>query len=156
MDEFNFEPKDNPPVESEESNEQTIVHPRAAKSFTAEGDLRMDKSAALVVRSAKNMTITDSAVLAGVAGGDMQVNYSFGQTVVAGRDISLDNSLLLSAVVGRDVDATGSVLGIVFAKKLELAGGSRILFNTPQAVAFGAALGAGLALVSWLLRKRAH
>jgi hypothetical protein len=42
----------------------------------------------------------------------------------------------------------------LISSQTTLGEGNRVIFNTPQAIAFGAALGGVFALVSWLMPKK--
>jgi hypothetical protein len=51
----------------------------------------------------------------------------------------------------QQVTARQSLIGMVLARQVTLEEGSRVLLNTPQAIAFGAAVGAAFGVVLWRL-----
>jgi hypothetical protein len=141
-----------------------------AKSVSAGENLSMSDSLALSANAGKDMQVTDSLSSALVAGGDMQVTQCIAGAMVAGGSVAINKGGAQVVVVGGDleinkggaqfilsggnVSANNAFIGVSFAQQTTLAEGSRVLLNTPQAIAFGAALGATLGLVSWLLKRR--
>jgi hypothetical protein len=116
--------------------------------------VHMSGSLALSAQAGKEMQVSGSAVGALVAGEDMQVTNSLGNMLVAGRDIAMADSVGGVLVAGNSGTVNQGVVGVIISQQTVLGEGSRVLLDTPQAIAFGAALGAMLGLVSWLLRRR--
>jgi len=98
----------------------------------------MQKSVAMVVRADQSIQVTDSIV----------------STAVAGNNLTATDNLMRVVVAGNDVTADHCVLGMVISKQVTLGEGNRILLDTPRAIAFGSALGAAYALVTWCLRTK--
>ncbi len=154
MEEYTFGPKSySEPMVGEEKGKMGF-RGALARDISVGGDAEIRESLALVARSGGDMQVANGFSAACVAGGNMQVSESMGFTTVAGGNVDADQSMLLTTITGGNVTAKGSFLGIVLGNHLEVGEGSRVLLNTPQAVAFGAALGAGIAVIGWLLRRR--
>lgn len=118
--------------------EQVQFGPGLAGSISAQKDVEMQKAGAIVVKADQSIRVSDSVVA----------------TVVAGNDLAAANSLVRVVVAGNNVIADHCALGMVISKQVTLGEGSRILLDTPRAIAFGSALGAVFALVTWCLRKK--
>jgi hypothetical protein len=89
-----------------------------------------------------------------VAGRDASLQAGYASVVVAGGDVEISQAGAEVMVVGGKVTAENTFIGMVIADQVELGEGSRVLLNTPQAIAFGAALGAAFGAVSLLLRRK--
>lgn|GEM_PF-6178849 len=108
----------------------------------------------LGVVAGRNATASDSAAGSIVAGADLNFSDGAAGVAVVGGNAAFEDSLTMTAVVGGQAQLTNSACGVLIAGNVNLGEGSRVLLNTQQAVVFGAALGAVLGLVSWLLRRR--
>jgi len=97
---------------------------------------------------------SNGAMVAMVAGKDASLQAGYASVVVAGADVEISQAGVEVMVVGGDLKAENTFIGMVLSGNVELGEGSRVLLNTPQAIAFGAALGAAFGAVSFLLRRR--
>ena len=136
------------------SGNQVQFGPGFAEKVTAGESLVLSRAGAVVARSEKDMEVTVSGAGACVAGGNMKAANVVTQAMVAGGSAELDNSLVQMVVVGGGVTANHNLIGFLISNQTTLGEGNRVIFNTPQAVAFGAALGIVFALTSWLLPKK--
>jgi hypothetical protein len=132
----------------------TQVEAQAVKNIAAQGDVYMIRSAALSVHAEKNMEVTNSIASGYVAGGNMVLNRSGSSAVVAGGNVEFVQGGAQVVVAGKDVNVRNGFVGLAVAKQVILGEGARVLVNTPQAMAFGAAFGAFVAVFSWLLRRK--
>ena len=130
--------------------EQGAVTGQAAEAEV----VQISNSVALTAQAGNEMQVSDSAVGALVAGGNMQVTNSLGSTLVAGGDVDMENSVSGVVVAGKSGTVNQGAVGILISQQTVLGEGSRVLLDTPQAIAFGAALGAMFGVVCWLLGKR--
>jgi hypothetical protein len=120
------------------SGDQVQFGPGLAGSISAQHKVEMQKAGAIVVKADQSVRVTDSIVA----------------TVVAGNDLTAANNLVQVVVAGNNVIADHCALGVVISKHVTLGEGNRILLDTPRAIAFGSALGAMFALVTWCLSKK--
>jgi len=120
------------------SGDQVQFGPGLAGSISAQKDVNIEKTAAIVAKADQNLRVADSIIT----------------TVVAGNDVASTNSIVRVMVARNNVVADHCALGIVASKQVTLGEGNRILLDTPRAIAFGSALGATFALVTWYLSKR--
>jgi hypothetical protein len=139
---------------SQVSGNQVQFGPGFAESVSAGETLKMDRSGALVAKSDKDIEVTASGAVALVAGSNLQASNSLSQVMVAGGSADLDNSLTQVVVAGGSVTANHSLIGFLISNQTNLGENNRVIFNTPQAIAFGAALGVVFALLSLLMPKK--
>ena len=116
--------------------------------------VHMSSSLTLTAQAGNEMRVSESAAGALIAGGNMQVTNSLGNALVAGGDIEMVESLGGVVVAGKSATVNQGVVGIIISDQTVLGEGSRVLLDTPQAIAFGAALGAMFGVVCWLLGRR--
>lgn len=132
----------------------THVEAQAVKNIAAQGDVFMIRSAALTARAEKNMEVTNSFCSACVAGGNMVLERSGSSALVAGGNVEFTQGGAQVVVAGKDVNVHNGFVGLAVAQQVVLGDGGRVLLNTPQAIAFGAAFGTFLAVFSYLLRRK--
>jgi hypothetical protein len=113
----------------------------------------LSRSVALAARSGNEMWISRSAANAMVAGKDMQISNSGGSALVAGGNIEVSGGGGGVLVAGKSAIINHGVVGMIFSQETVLGEGSRVLLDRPQAIAFGAALGAAFGTVCWLLSR---
>jgi hypothetical protein len=116
-------------------------------------DMQMVQSNAGMVAVGRDMQVVDSNTFLVTAGGDIQSKDSIAVLLNAGGDVEMVDCVA-PILVCRQVTAEDSVLGLVLSRQTNLGEGSRVLLNTPQAVALGAAFGAAFALLTWLLKRK--
>ena len=125
-----------------------------AINVTAHNDLGAQNSLVFVARAEGNMEVQGSGGMAMVAGADMQVTNGGAQVIVAGGGMQLTNGGAQLMVAGGEINVQKGFVGVAVTNQLNLSEDSKVLLDKPQAILFGAALGAVFGLVSWLLRKR--
>lgn len=122
-------------------------------SVSSDKDVNLQQGGALAVSAGRDLSVSmgGSAVMA--VGRDAQVSQGGADIMMIGGNAQIEQggAVIMNA---QQVSARDSFFGMVIAKETHLEGDSRVLLNTPQALAFGAALGTVFALVSWLLRRR--
>ncbi len=135
--------------------EGEVVHfgPGFALSVSAHQDAQLSQGGAMAVAAGRDMHIEQGGGQVIAVGHDLRMESGGGGYLRVGGAATLDNSMVVASV-SQQVDAQESMLGIVLARQVNLGEGSRVLLNTPQALALGAMLGAVCGLVSWLLRKK--
>lgn len=124
---------------------------------------------ALQVNAQRDITISEGGGGVIAAGRDSEVNNGGAQVIVAGNDVQIENggAMIINAggnvditngggllVAGQNVSTQNGFVGMVLSQESNIGEGSKVLLNTPQAIAFGAALGSAFALLGWLLRKK--
>ena len=124
------------------------------KEVATDRDLYMSSSLALTAQAGNDMQVSESVAGILAAGGDMQFTNSFGNALVAGGDIELTDSGSGVLVAGKSGIVNHGTVGMIISQQTILGEGSQVLLDTPQAIAFGAAIGAMFGLVCWLLTKR--
>jgi hypothetical protein len=130
--------------------------------------VNMENSGAAFIQAQENITVNSGGGMALISGHDMSVNSGVGQVLVAGRDMSVNSGggqLLVAGnnldlqeggggiIVTRSSKIENSTVGFLISRNATLDPETKVMFNTPQAAAFGLAAGAGLTLVSFLLRR---
>lgn len=143
--------------------------PRLAARVDAEHDAHLKYSLAGYVSAKGDAQVNISAAGIIAAGRDIRLAECLGQVIASGFDLHMEDSAALlvkpgknatlnhagSVVfVGQQANVRNSRIGLALARELHLTEGSRVLFSTPQALAFGAAFGAVCAILGWLLHRR--
>ena len=123
-------------------------------SANAQGNLDLSNSFAVIARAEGEAHVQDSGAMTMVAGGNMQLTNGGAQILVAGGDGQISNGGAQIVVVGGDMTAHQTFVGVAITNQLNMSEDSKVLLDKPQAMLFGAALGAVFALVSWLLRRK--
>lgn len=128
--------------------------PGLAGTVSAQENLSMSRSAALMVRAGGDMGIENSGAVAFVAGSNLHLANGGGQVMVAGGNMELTNGGAEVVIAGGNVTMRKGFILAVISSQVSLEEGSRVLLNTPQAIAFGVAVGAVMGLMKWLLPRR--
>lgn len=114
-------------------------------------DVNLHQAAAGPVMASGDVTITQGGCGPLMCSGDVTItNGGCGPTIARG-SVSFHNGGTQSVIAGEAHLGSGSFVGLVAAPKVTVEDGARVLMSTPQAAAFGAALGVVLAL---FLRRR--
>ncbi len=133
----------------------------------------MDEKFSPGVAAEEDMTLTDSGAFGIAVGRDLQMSDSGAFSIAVGRDLTLNEggALLMKidgnaeitnggafAAVCNDVTARESSIGVLISRQTNLGEGANVMFDTRQAMAFGAAFGAVFgavfALLSLFFRRR--
>ena len=128
--------------------------PGAAGMVSSKGDMSIDRAVAVVAKTGQNLEVRNGGAWVMVAGGSMHIENGGAEYMVIGGETEIKNGGALLMVAGKNVNINQGGAGILLSRQVTLTEGSRVLLNTPQALAFGAALGLVIALVSWFLKKR--
>lgn len=153
---------------SEINGEDVHFGPGLAVAIKAQKDVNLDRAGALAVEAGGNVNFTYSGgLLSNVGGsaeitnggalminigGSAEITNGGAWTMNSGKNIEIHNGGAL-AMMGKQVTAENSFVGVVIANQTQMGEGTRVLLDTPRAIAFGAAMGAAFALLSLLLRK---
>lgn len=121
--------------------------------LTAERDVTFSDGLALAVVAGRDVEFSDGASGVTVVGGNLQLTDGAGGLMVIGGNADVTDGLVVSALAGQ-ANLQNSYCGVLFSGNTTLGEGSRVLINTPQALALGAAFGLVFGLLSWLLRKK--
>ncbi|MGB9750921.1 MAG: hypothetical protein C0183_13855 [Roseiflexus castenholzii] len=117
---------------------------------------------------------TDALLTSSVAGvvttsGNTALSQGFAGALFAGHDAALTSSGSMIITAGHDLEVQGggggmlladtvyvadTTIPLVIARNVNASGNTRILLNTPQAIALGLACGAALALIGAIIRRR--
>jgi hypothetical protein len=100
--------------------------------------------------------VNNSLTLAAAAGQDMQMfNSLVGGPTAVGRDLTMEQSVAVTVVAGNGAIVRDGNVGVLITKgAVTLEGQSKVLLNTRQAIAFGAALGVVFGLMQLLFGRR--
>ena len=124
--------------------------PGLALSVTADGSVTLERAAAVMVRGEEDIAITNSGAGAIVAGGDVELMNGGSQVLVAGGDVQITNGGAQYVIAGDSVTATKSFIAVAITDEITLSEDSKVLLDTPRAIAFGVAFGAVFAFISIL------
>lgn len=119
----------------------------------AKGDAHIENSGAIGVAAGQDVGLTNGGAFAIAAGRDLGLTNGGATVLTAGRNAEIHNGGAMT-LTAQQVNAQNSFFGMVIAQETHLGEGSKVLLDTKQAAVFGAALGAALAVFSWLLRRR--
>ncbi len=136
------------------SGENVQFGPGLALEVTAKGNVALDRSGAGLARAEEDLTVTNGGAGAMIAGGDMTVTNGGGQVLIAGGDVQLTNGGAQTIIAGDSVTATKTFIGIAITDQINLSEDSKVLLDTPRAIAFGAAFGVVFGLLSLLSRGK--
>jgi len=143
--------------------------PGFAVQVSGQNELSMSQSGAFAVAAGNDMNLSFGGSLGMAVGRDQQVINGGTLVAAVGRDLSLTNggALLVNSGATTQITNGGSLvtispvvtsrdsfMGVVLARHVELDAGTRVLLNTQQALALGAACGAVFGLLNWLFRRR--
>lgn len=127
----------------------------AQKNLRSEA-AEISQSAIGVLAVGNDASVSNSVSLATVAGHDALLEATAGSIAVVGHDLKITNGGSGIMLVAGDADVEGGFIGVLAAGKANLTSGTRILMTLPLALAFGAAVGATLAVIQLVLRGFWH
>lgn len=143
--------------------------PGFTEGIHSEKDIRIEQGGALSIQAKQNIDVAYGGALGMIAGGDMTVTNGGAWGMVSGGNTEITNGGSLMMTIGGNTEITngGSVVmlaqnvtadnatfGVVLSSQVNLGENTKVMFNTKQALAFGAAAGAVFALLSVLFRRR--
>jgi len=133
-------------------NEQIEVSPEEQENPEAKNAVVVNSLAGSVT-AAQDAMVENSLVGALAAGNNLWAENSLGGALAAGNNLYFQNGGGAVLVTGNQAEVKSSMVGILVAgSEVKLEEGSKVLMTTQQAIAFGAAFGTALAVVSALLR----
>ncbi len=141
------------PVAGQVKGENVQFGPGFAGAVSANQDLTMERAGAMVIAAGHNMNLSFGGATAIAVGANAEITNGGAMVMPVGANCEITNggALLMPA---SNVTARNSVFGVVISGQTNLDESSRVLLDTKQAAAFGAAFGLVFALLSWLLRKK--
>src|SRR3954454_3710643 len=120
--------------------EEMRVEGGFAPAITAQGNMTVEGGGALAFVAGGDLKLEAGGGAALIAGGDMTVNQGGGQVLISGGTMSIKEGGGGIILTG-DATVNGGFVGFLLSGSAELGEGTRVLFNTPQSLAFGAAFG---------------
>lgn len=131
---------------------QVVYRSGFSMGIATGGDVTLDRVASLGVAAGGDVSFRDGVALNVKARRDLDFTDSAaGLLAVQGRAEVTGSAALVMAA--NEVAARGGLIGVLVSRQAHLAEGTRVLLNTRQALALGAAFGAVFALLGWLLRR---
>ncbi|MDQ3706167.1 MAG: hypothetical protein M3437_13335 [Chloroflexota bacterium] len=120
---------------------------------SAGNEASLRQGGAGVVAGGRSVQVMQGGAQIMAAGSEMRVMQGGGQLMVSGGYMRVEQGGGLVMVATR-ASVRRSYVGVLISGSTQLQGGARVLLGTPQAAAFGAALGLVFALASKLLKGR--
>jgi hypothetical protein len=142
-------------LEGSERAEKVAVRNGFAGAIVSSNQAQVAGGGALIIAAGNAMQVNGGGAGALLAGNSLHINGGGGWMLLAGNSIPIQNGGGAVLVASR-VQVTRGVVGVLFAGHATLSEGTRVLLNTPQALALGAAFGLVFALVGRGLRRRAR
>ncbi len=140
-------------VTGEVSGQDVVFGPGLAGTVSAQGNANVSKSGALMIAAGNDVSVVGGGAFAIPVGGDLTLVNGGAQTMIIGGNLDMANGgggIMLTS----QATVKNSFIGVVISGETQLEEGSRVLLDTKQALAFGAAFGAVFAALGWLLRKK--
>ena len=117
-------------------------------------DVQLRQSAAGLVAAQGNLSITNGGCGPVVANGGVRITNGGCGPMIANGDVSIENGGTQAVIAAGGVRIGPKALaGFILSPHVTVEEGSRVLFGTPQALAFGAAAGIVCAVLSRLRRR---
>jgi hypothetical protein len=114
-------------------------------------DVRFERSIAGPVMARGDVTVEQGGCGPVLAGGNVSFHQAGCGPVMTRGDVSFTQAGTQSVLAGSASIGRGAFVGVVISPKVTMADGARVLMNTKQAAALGAAVGAVVGL--FLLRR---
>lgn len=115
-------------------------------------NVTIEQGGAAIIDAAGDVTINQGGALAILAGGNISVTEGGAQFMVAGGDVQLQGGGG-GLVFTRQAHVEQGTVGVLISRETTFAEGSKVVLNTPQAVALGAAFGLVFAVMGYLFRR---
>ncbi len=156
-------------VSGEVSGQDVVFGPGLAGTVSAQENVTVSKGGALVITAGNDASVVGGGAFAIPVGGDLTLVNGGAALMPIGGNVDLVNGGAQTMIIGGNLDMANGVggimltsqatvknsfVGVVISGETQLEEGSRVLLDTKQALAFGAAFGAVFALLGWLLRKK--
>jgi hypothetical protein len=117
--------------------------------------VRIQEGGAAIISAKNDISVTNGGAVAMLAGGNVNISSGGAQLMAAGGDMHIEEGGGM-ILVSRQARVNKGVIGFLLAREAVIGEDSRVIFNTPQAIALGAALGAVFATLNFLLRRKAR
>ncbi len=137
-------------IDSSAVPEQAHVGPGFALSVSANHDASIAQAGALGINAGHDVDIQYGGAMAINVGRSADIQYGGAMWINAGGAVDVDYGGAWAINAAKGAKINNSTVGVLISPKAELGEGSRVILNTPQAIAFGAAFGIVFALVRWL------
>ena len=121
--------------------EEVDIRDSGVGAAAASGDLFLTNGGAGALAAAGNLTITNGGGGPMAVAGDVSITNGGAQTILAAGGATLRER---------------SFVAFVLSPKVTVEAGARVLCSTPQALAFGAVVSAGILAAARLLRSRSE
>ncbi len=174
MEEQSFEPTYPEPeqvsgIAGEITGQNVTFGPGLAGVIRAEQDVSLARGGAMVVAAGKDVEMSGGGAGLLASGRDLEIQNGGAWVAVIGKDGQISNGGAIFLNVGGSLDITNGggvvavarqasiqngAVGLLFTGQANLGENSKVILNTPQALALGAAFGTVFAVLSWLLRRR--
>lgn len=155
-------------IDTEVSADNVQFGPGFAVTVNANQDARMERAGAMLINAGRNVEISYGGATAINAGGSAEVSFGGAMVMNVGGNVEISNggAWALNAAKNADlsnsvslitlspkVSAQHSTVGVLLSAKSELSEDTKVILNTPQVLALGAAAGAVFFLLRWLFRR---
>lgn len=118
-------------------------------------DVQLKESGAGLIAAGGRLSILNGGCGPVLANGGVTIRNGGCGPMIANGDVSIENGGTQGIVAaGGATIGPKALVGFVVSPKVTVADGGKVLFSSRQAVAFGAAAGTALALLSRVLRRR--
>lgn len=138
------------PVEHESSADALKFGQSLAGTVSADQDLSMSRSGALLVKAGRDLSVSNGGAAAMVAGGNSTITNGGGELLVVGGNAQVINGGAQTVIVGGNATFKKSLVFAVISRQVSFEEGSRALLNTQQAIIFGLVAGLVMGLMGWL------
>jgi hypothetical protein len=141
-------------IQGARSFESDVTLERSIVGLMKSRDVQLHQAAAGLVAAQGNLTITNGGCGPVVANGGVTITNGGCGPMIANGDVSIQNGGTQAVIAAGGVRIGPKALaGFVLSPQVTVEEGSRVLFGTRQALAFGAAAGVVCALLSRLRRR---
>ncbi len=140
-------------VTSKVGGKNVEIQSGLAGQVSAEQDVTMTSSVAGIVAAGQNMEMNQSRAQIAAVGQDLKMDQGAIGLATVGHDLSLGDGMVGFANAGSQVTVQRGMVAVAISPQINLGENGQVLLTTPQAAALGAALGAGFAIITWILRR---
>jgi hypothetical protein len=125
-----------------------------AASVSAEQNLTMERAGAMLAHAGQDMQVSFGGASALVAGRDMKFEQGGGQVILAGNNIQFTNGGGQVLIAGNQATVNKGFVVAVISRQVNLGEGTRVMLNTPQAIAFGIVAGIVMAVLGPVFKRK--
>jgi hypothetical protein len=127
---------------------------RSLVGFVRARDIHLHQAAAGPVAAGGNLSILQGGCGPVIANGTVTIRQGGCGPLIANGDVSIEQGGTQSIIAaGGATLRDHAYVGLVLSPKVTVEEGGRVLMSTPQALAFGAVLGAMFGLIARLVRR---